>query len=150
MGRNSKLLLALAVWSIAGGPALAADAVLTKAEATPLTEDNIGKPLWSLEAQCAGVYGAGYAYERARGNDERAEADKNAGVAILESAVTRLQLDRGVDRATAMSQAEPDVEYGRATGKAMLDRSGSDARSDWNIVRSACVDLAEVAHNHGG
>lgn len=138
------LLLAVAACAALGGPVLAADLVLTRAKATPLTEDSVGKPFWVLEAQCAGFYGAGYTYELANHKDKRAEADRNAGVAMLDGAVARLQTDRGLDRAGAMALAEPEVETGRGVAKIMLDRDGSGANSSWNVLRSACLDVAEA------
>jgi hypothetical protein len=130
------------------GPVAAADLTLTKAEATPLTSENVGKPFWSLQAQCAGAFGAGYAYERAHDRDKRSDADKAAGVAMLENAIARLEVDRGIDRASAINIAIPEVEYGRNFAKAELDQEGSSASSSWNYLRSACIDIDAAARNH--
>jgi hypothetical protein len=147
MGK-ARLLLALAACGAAvGGAALAADLTLTRAESTPLTEGNVGKPFWSLDAQCAGIYGADYAFEKARDRDREAQIAKANGVAMLDTAIAHLQVDRGLDRAGAMTLAEPEVEFGRNAAKAALEREGNGPNSDWNYFRSTCVDIAAADRN---
>ena len=47
----------------AGGPAFADDLMLSKGDATELIQSDIGKPFWQMEAQCAGMFGAAYAWQ---------------------------------------------------------------------------------------
>ena len=122
--------------------------MLTRGDVTELTSRNLGKPFWSLEAQCAGVFGAGYAFERNQGNPKQAESDKDAGVAMLDRAIYRLQIDRGLDRAGAMALAEPEVDYGRGVAKPMLDADGTGPDSQWNWTRSACLDIDDAARKY--
>ena len=130
------------------GPVMAADLMMTRADVTPLTDSDIGKPFWALQAQCAGVFGAAYRFESAHGKTDLANRDKIIGVAMLENAVARLQVDRGLDRPGAMALAEPEVEYGRGVAVPMLDQEGTRVDSQWNFLRSACLDIDAAARRH--
>lgn len=141
---STAALLALAV----AAPALAGDLTLGKGDATPLVQSDVGKPFWTLEAQCAGMYGAAYAYETEHGRSGQADVMKQTGVDMLENSLARLQADRGVDRSAAMTLVANDVEVGRAMGKAELDRHGDGEASGWNFFRSACLDISDAARRH--
>ena len=141
--------LAFAILSISV-PAMAGDLLLSRTDVNDLTRSNIGKPFWSLQAQCAGAFGAAYAFEQGHGKAKRAEEDKATGVSMLDDSLARLQIDRGLDRAQALDVALPEVEFGRQTGKAMLDKQGDASDSSWNWLRSVCLDVASAAHNHLG
>ena len=142
------MLAGAACAAMTAGPALAADLLLTKGEATALVENNVGKPFWLLEAQCAGAYGAAYGFEQAHGHAGLAESDKALGVAMLDNALARLETDRGLDRDAAMALAVPEVDAGRGEAAGMLAKSGSGPDSDWNVLRSGCEDIAAAARAH--
>jgi hypothetical protein len=144
------MLAAAAAASIAltAGPAFAGDLTLTGGDASSLITSDVGKPYWMLQAQCAGGFGAAYAYETAHNRASDAETMKQTGVDMLDSALARLELDRGVDRDGAMGLAADQVEIGRAAAKAQLDQSGDGPGSGWNVLRSACLDIAEAAGRH--
>jgi hypothetical protein len=139
---------ALAAITLASGPAFAGDLMLVKGDATDLIASDVGKPFWMLESQCAGMFGAAYAYETAQKRTSDADRMKQNGVSMLESALSRLQIDRGVDRGAAMTLAAEQVEVGRAEAKTQLDRDGDGPSSAWNFLRSACLDISEAADRH--
>jgi hypothetical protein len=144
-------MLAAAAWvsiALASGPAVAGDLTLTKGDATDLITSDVGKPYWMMQAQCAGMFGAAYAYDVAHQQASIADSAKQDGVSMLDDALARLELDRGVDRNAAMSLAAEQVEVGRAQAKAELDRGGSGPSSGWNILRSACLDISDAANRH--
>ena len=140
------VVMALAACGLAcAAPAAAADDLqLSKGDATELTKINIGKPYWSLQAECAGVFGAGYAYEKANDRQNRADNDESWGEAMLNASLARLQSDRGVDSQAAMAVAAPEVEVGRALAKQALDQSGTGTYGAWNLMRSQCEDIASA------
>lgn len=131
-------------------PALAGDLTLARHDATPLVESDIGKPYWTLEAQCAGMFGAGYAYETDHNRAAEAADMKQSGVDMLENALARLEADRGVDRGAAMTLVANEVEAGRAEAKAELFKYGDGAGTGWNMLRSACLDIGDAAKRHPG
>jgi hypothetical protein len=139
---------ALASALLTAAPALAGDLMLEKQDASDLITSDVGKPFWMLQAQCAGMFGAAYAYDTSHGKPSAAEAMKQTGVDMLESALSRLQIDRGVDRNGAMALAADQVEVGRAAAKTELDQSGDGANSGWNFLRSACLDITDAANHH--
>ncbi len=125
-------------------PALADDMVLAKRDATALIESNVGKPFWQMEAQCAGMFGAAYAFDLERRHQAEADRSKDAGIAMLNEAVARLQTDRGLDQPTALNLAAEEVETGRASAKVALDRQGNGPTSYFNFMKSACYDISEA------
>jgi hypothetical protein len=131
-----------------GQSALALDMVYAKGDATLLTESNIGKPYWSLHAQCAGVYGAASGFETASGHADPAEKYKLIAVGMFNDAVARLQADRGLDRPAAIALATPELDYGRASAARMLADDGTGSDSGWNMLRSACQDISQAYHRH--
>ncbi len=141
--RTMAAALATAVAAIAA-PALADDLVLSKADATALIESDVGKPFWQMEAQCAGMFGAAYAYDMDRNQKKEADRSKDTGISMLNEAVARLEMDRGLDQPTALNLAAAEVETGRATAKAALDRQGAGPTSYYNFMKSACYDISEA------
>ncbi len=139
--------LATAVATIAA-PALADDLMLSKADATPLIESNVGKPYWQMEAQCAGMFGAAYAFYMDRHRKTEAERSKNAGIAMLNESVARLEMDRGLDQPTALNLAALEVETGRAGARVALERQGGGPVTYFNFMKSACYDISEAQRRH--
>ncbi len=131
-----------------GGPALADDLLLSKGDATDLIDSNIGKPFWQMEAQCAGMMGAAYAYNMDHHRSADAERSKEAGIAMLNEAIARLQIDRGIDQPAALNLAAVEVETGRASGRQALERQGSGPQSYFNYIRSACYDISAAQRRH--
>ena len=147
--RKMATVLATLIAAIAT-PALADDLLLSKGSATDLIQSDVGKPFWQMEAQCAGMFGAGYAYYMGRHNKAEAERARDQGIAMLNEAVARLELDRGMDQPTALNLAAEDVETGRASAKANLDADGAGPRSGYNIFRSACFDISDAQRRQSG
>lgn len=132
-------LLALA----AAGPAAAAD--LLYPGGSLLSEPAIGKPVWMIQAQCAGFFGATSNVMDERGDAKGAEAAKAQGVTFFRDSVDRLMRDRGLSRAAAVDAVSQALDSGRAEGfQKIKDGGGFDSRSHWNIARSVCLDVADV------
>ncbi|HEX8233314.1 MAG TPA: hypothetical protein VF559_08220 [Caulobacteraceae bacterium] len=136
--------------ALAAGTAAAAqgnvspqDKVLTSSMATTLTTVNVGKPLWALNAQCAGAFGASYQRTLALKGMQAAEADKQTGVAMLNTALARLQADRGIGRADATELVKVEIEAGRAKAREYMS-DGTGAYTPWNFLRSTCLDMAAL------
>ena len=136
------LMVAVGAALAVAAPALAADLTLRKGEATELTAFNVGKPYWSLQAQCAGVFGAGHAYRLQNGMNPSNE--KESGAIMLTTALAQLQKDRGIDRAAAVELVKPEIEVGRAKARSMLEKDGIGAYSSYSYLRSTCLDVAEA------
>jgi hypothetical protein len=133
-----------------GGTALADDLVLSKGDATDLITSDIGKPYWQMEAQCAGMFGADYAYETGRHRDADADRAKQDGIVMLNESIARLQVDRGIDQPTALNLAAAEVEVGRAAAKTELTKQGGGPDSYFNFMRSACADISSAQRRHAG
>ena len=145
--RTMAAVLATAI-AASAAPALADDMVLAKRDATALIESNVGKPFWQMEAQCAGMFGAAYAFDLERRRPAEADRSKDAGIAMLNEAVARLQTDRGLDQPTALNLAAEEVETGRASARVALDRQGQGPTSYFNVMKSACYDISEAQRRH--
>ena len=130
------------------GPALADDLLLSKSDATVLIESNVGKPYWQMEAQCAGMLGAAYAYHNDHHRAAEADRSKEAGIVMLNEAIARLQVDRGIDQPAALNLAAVEVETGRAASKAVLERQGSGPMTAFNLMRSACFDISAAQRRY--
>lgn len=130
--------LALAMAS----PAASAD--LLYPGGTLLSEDAAGKPVWMLQAHCAGLYGATSNVLAERGDAEGAVAAKARGVAFFKDAVERLMKDRGMARPAAVEAASIALDTGRASGLQQIRDGGFGTRSRWNTARSLCLDVADV------
>ena len=135
---------------IIGGPALADDLVLSKGDATDLIVSDVGKPYWQMEAQCAGMFGAAYAYQVGRHRDHEADRAKQTGIDMLNESIARLQVDRGIDQPTALNLAAAEVEVGRSAAKVALERQGEGPQSYYNFMRSACDDISAAQQRHAG
>jgi hypothetical protein len=133
---------------VAGGPAFADDLVLSKGDATELIVSDIGKPYWQMEAQCAGMFGAAYAYQMGRHRDAEADRAKQAGIVMLNESIARLQVDRGIDQPTALNLAAAEVEVGRGAAKTGLEQQGGGPDSYYNFMRSACDDISSAQRRH--
>ena len=131
-----------------GGPASADDLLLSKGAATELIASNIGKPFWQMEAQCAGMMGAAYAFNMDRHRAREAERSKEAGIAMLNESIARLQIARGVDQPEALNLAAVEVEVGRAGAKTALERQGAGPDTYFNFIRSACYDISAAQRKH--
>lgn len=142
---RARLALALTAALAAASSAQADDRTFARTQASLLTEDYVGQPLWSLLASCAGAKGAAHAYftRRARA----AEADRSAaeGARYLELAVARLVADRGLAREAALDVTLPAVEIGRANGVDALAYPGNHQGLKWRAVNTACEEIAAGA-----
>ena len=130
------------------GPALADDLVMSKGDATELIQSDVGKPYWQMEAQCAGMFGAAYAYEMDKHREAEANRSKDAGIAMLNESIARLQIDRGIDQPTALNLAAAEVEVGRAGAKTALEKQGAGPDTWFNFMRSACYDISAAQRRH--
>ena len=139
------MLAALAVTggALAQGAAATQDKVLTSSMATTLTQMNVGKPIWALNAQCAGAFGAAYQRTLALRGIRAAEEDKQTGVAMLNTALARLQADRGISRAEATELVKVEVEAGRSKAREYM-AEGTGSYTPWNFLRSTCLDMASL------
>lgn len=128
---------------ILAAPAAAAD--LLYPGGTMLSEPATGKPVWMIQAQCAGFFGATSNVMDERGDAEGAEAAKAQGVTFFRDSVDRLMRDRGLSRAAAVEAVSQALDTGRAEGfQKIKDGGGFGSRSHWNITRSICLDVADV------
>jgi hypothetical protein len=134
--------------SAVAAPALAEDLLLSKADATDLIESDVGKPYWQMEAQCAGMFGAAYAFQTEHNNKKEADRSREIGISLLNEAVARLEMDRGMDQPSALNLAAEEVETGRSAAKIALERQGAGPQSYFNFMRSACFDISDAQRKH--
>lgn len=133
----------LAGMTLAAAPAVAAD--LLYPGGTLLSEPAIGKPVWMIQAQCAGFFGATSNVLGERGDAGGAEAARVQGVTFFRDSVDRLMRDRGLSRAAAVEAVSRALDSGRAEGfQKIKDGGGFGSRSHWNVARSICLDVADV------
>lgn len=111
---------------------------------TLLSEGAIGKPVWEIQAECAGLFGATSNILASNGDTRGADAAKAQGVAFFQDGVERLMRDRGISRAAAIAAASPAVDAGRAGALQSIRSGGFGPRSGWNTARSICLDVADV------
>lgn len=111
---------------------------------TMLTEGIVGKLYWSVQAQCAGVYGAASSYLADKGDADGAATAKAMGVTFFRDAVDRVMKDRGLPRPAAIEALSPAVISGRAETLQALQVEGDGPNSKWNYARSACLDMRET------
>ena len=136
------LACAMAALAVAAGPALAAEQLFNKGDGPEILSDFDGKPLWELQAVCAGFHGAtANSYQR-NGDAAKASASEAAGVAALNDAVAKIRHDRSLDEAAATRVAEPIVTTGGRAIAEILRADGASVRPDsrWNYWRSLCID----------
>lgn len=139
-----RVLSLVAVLSVAtAAPAVAAD--LLYPGGTILSEPAAGKPVWMIQAQCAGFFGATSNVLDEQGDADAAQAAKTQGVTFFRDSVDRLMRDRGLSRAAAVEAVSQAIDSGRAEGfQKIKDGGGFGPRSHWNIARSVCLDVADV------
>ncbi|MFY8141682.1 MAG: hypothetical protein ACOVMO_13285, partial [Caulobacter sp.] len=102
----------------------AASADLLYPGGTVLSEDAAGKPVWILQAHCAGLYGATSNVLTQRGDAEGAGAAKARGVDFFNDAIERLMKDRGMTRAAAFETALVALDAGRDAGLKQIRDGG--------------------------
>jgi hypothetical protein len=137
------LPLITAVTLALASPAAASD--LLYPGGTVLSDEAAGKPVWMLQAHCAGLYGATSNVLDERGDAAGAAAAKAQGVAFLKAAIDRLMKDRGLSRAAALETASLASDAGRQSGLQNIRSGGGfGSRSQWNTARSLCLDVADV------
>lgn len=146
--RNVAVMLAAGTTMIAAQAFADDDLMMSKHDATVLTDSDVGKPYWRMEAQCAGMMGAAYAYDTDHHLGNEADTSKSDGIAMLNEAIARLQMDRGIDQPAALNLAAVEVETGRAAAKIELDRHGTGPESSFNLMRSACYDISAADRRH--
>lgn len=143
--RPARLLTALllaGVTLVLATPAAATDMLYPGG--TVLSEGATGRPVWRLQAQCAGLFGATSNVLAQRGDSAGAEAARAQGVTFFKDAINRLTRDRDLTPAEAMTMASGEVDTGRAEGFQKIRDGGLGARSGWNVARSVCLDIADV------
>lgn len=140
MRRALSLIAILSLTTTA--PAVAGD--LLYPGGSILSEPAIGKPVWMIQAQCAGLFGATSNVLDERGDTKGAEAAKTQGVTFFQDAVDRLMRDRGLGRAAAVEAVSQALDSGRAEGFQKIKDGGLGSRSHWNVARSVCLDVADV------
>lgn len=136
-----ELILIAAVTLGVATPAVAGDKIYRGG--TMLTEGIAGKPYWSVQAQCAGVYGAASSYLADKGDADGAASAKAMGMTFFRDAVERVMKDRGVARPAAIEALSPVVISGRTGTLEALQHEGDGPNSKWNYARSACLDMRE-------
>lgn len=140
MQRAIYLLSALAIG--AATPAAAAD--LLYPGGSMLSEGAIGRPVWIIQAQCAGLFGATSNAMAEQGDAEGAATAKAQGVAFLRDSIDRLMRDRKLARDVATATVVPILNSGRTEGLETIRAGGLGARSEWNVQRSVCLDVNDV------
>ena len=145
MRRSASLISTLAaIGAVAAGtPASASD--LLYPGGTLLTEGAIGKPVWMIQAQCAGFFGATSNVLNERGDISGAQQAKAQGAQFARDAIERLMKDRSLSRPAATEALGQAVDSGRAEGFQKIKNGGGfESRSHWNTTRSVCLDVADV------
>lgn len=140
--RRAFYLLAAATIAVSG-PASAAD--LLYPGGSVLSEAAVGKPVWMIQAQCAGFFGATSNVMTEKGDAKGAAAAKAQGVVFLRDSIERLMRDRDLTREQATAAVSQAVDSGRTEGfQKIKDGGGFGPRSHWNLARSVCLDVADV------
>jgi len=131
--------------ALAAGAATAQDRIFDGSNATPLIEYWKGKPVWQLQAHCAGVFGALSNHHAEAGNEAEASYAKRMGLQFLDGAAGQLMRDRKIDRKAAVAEAAKYVNGGRAVGEQAIAESEGDLQSTTpaNYRRSECLDLQD-------
>lgn len=132
-----------AALTVAAMPAMAGD-LLYEAAPDSLTEALNGRPVWSAQAECAGLFGAASQYLTDKGDSAAADEAGKLAVSFANDAITRLGKDRGLTRKQALAVIEPAVIRARDAGAELVSRRGDGVNSTWNFARSSCLDVAEA------
>jgi hypothetical protein len=141
-----RALYLLAATAALAGPAAAGD--LLYPGGTLLTETVAGKPYWSVQADCAGVYGAASAYLAETGDTAGSAKAKAMGESFYKDAVDRVMKDRHIARRAAIDTLSPTVIKGRGQALDLLRAEGDGPQSKWNYARSACLDVRDAYRAH--
>lgn len=143
MRRALYLMSAVAIAAAGATPASASD--LLYPGGSMLSEGAVGKPVWMIQAQCAGFFGATSNVMTEKGDADGASAAKAQGVTFFRDAVERLMKDRGLSKEAATEAVAQAVDSGRTEGfQKIKDGGGFGPRSHWNVARSVCLDVADV------
>jgi len=141
--RRAFYLLSAIAFAAGAAPASASD--LLYPGGSVLTEGAVGKPVWIIQAQCAGFFGATSNVMSERGDAAGAAEAKAQGIAFFRDSVERLMRDRGLSKPDATQAVVQAVDSGRAEGfQKIRNGGGFGSRSHWNTARSVCLDVAEV------
>jgi hypothetical protein len=115
-----------------------------------LLSHSAGQPYGRLQSRCAGMFAAAFNYSSLRGDPEQAWQDREIGKAMLNDAIGRLVIDRGLERKPAFDLTLPEVAVGRAVAEDLFADSGFGPRSRWNIQRSICLDIRDAYRGRRG
>jgi hypothetical protein len=96
------------------------------------------------------MFAAAFNYSSLRGDPEQAWQDREIGKAMLNDAIGRLVIDRGLERKPAFDLTLPEVAVGRAVAEDLFADSGFGPRSRWNIQRSICLDIRDAYRGRRG
>ncbi|HYE43757.1 MAG TPA: hypothetical protein VEA15_10225 [Caulobacteraceae bacterium] len=133
-------------------PAAAADATFDRKAGDLILHDFHGRPIWELQAMCAGFHRATAAYWTGKARPDRARKAKVSSAQATNRVVVQLRRDRQItDRNEAVRFAAASEQVGwRVTGRA-LAKDGTDEDGQWSFWRSACdeVDRAFFAQTGG-
>ncbi len=141
--RRALYLTAAITLAVTATPAMAGDMLYPGG--SMLSEGAVGKPLWSIQAQCAGLYGATSATLSEQGDTAGATDAKRIAVGFHNDAVERLVQDRKVTKDVARESVARVVLSGREEGLQQIrDGGGLGPQSRWNVARSVCLDVDDV------
>jgi hypothetical protein len=128
----------------AASPAIAADQLFHAEDGPEILSTFDGKPVWQLQAMCAGFHGATANYWDKRGESAKAKASELAGVAALTDAVQKIERDRKVSETEAVAAANEIVTVGGKAVTEMLRVDGTSTTGRWNYWRSFCMDASDT------
>ncbi|MBX7247933.1 MAG: hypothetical protein K1X35_02665 [Caulobacteraceae bacterium] len=143
---KSLRVLACVAAIVAAGPAAAAEQVFHADDGPEILSTFDGKPLWQLQAMCAGFHGATANYYARVGETAKAKASEAAGLAALNDAVDKIEHDRNVTEKEAMQTANQVVTVGGRAVAEMLRIEGTAPTGRWNYWRSFCIDARDTFH----
>lgn len=136
----------------AATPALPADATFDRRAGDLILHDFHGRPIWELQAMCAGFHRATAAYWTERDRPDRARRAKVASAQATNRVVVQLRRDRQIAlRDDAIRLAAAYEQVGWRVTQTALTKDGVDEDGQWNFWRSACdeVDRAFFAQAGG-
>lgn len=145
--KTLRTLAMAAMLLAAASPALAAEQIFHETDGPEILSDFDGKPIWQLQAVCAGFHGATANYYARTREPAKASASEAAGLAALNQAVAKIRRDRGLDEAAATRVAEPIVTVGGRAIAEILREDGipaSGVAGRWNYWRSFCIDAKDT------
>ena len=101
-----------------------------------------GQPYWRVLATCAGMHGAMANAYNQQGRAADGSQAKRHGLAFAQSALRRLQADRGLERAPALDLVTPAVNEGRMIGSTLLQRRSGRFTPE-QVVDATCTQASE-------